>query len=358
VVSEDPTVRMPSADDSGLGSGAPSRDNRGEAARPRARNLKSRRSTSDLLFRSVLRSGGSIALLIMIGVGSFLTFNAWDALHKAGLSFLTTQAWNANGGQFGIAAVIVGTALIALVAVVVAMVLATGTALYISEYAPRSLKRLFVAMLDLMAAVPSVIFGLWGERFLQGQILPVSRWLNDWFYWFPPFQVNGVDRSNPLTSLDTYSSSTFIAGIVVGLMITPIAGSVMREAFGQAPVGEREGALALGGTRWGMIKSVVLPFGRGAMIGGLMLGLGRALGETMAVLLIISPVYAIQPHILQHGTSSVSSLIASQYSEASSHFQISTLMAAGLALFVITMLVNFVAARIVSRSRSGALSEA
>ena len=94
-------------------------------------------------------------------------------------------------------------------------------------------------------------------------------------------------------------------------MITPIAGSVMREAFGQAPVGEREGALALGGTRWGMIRSVVLPFGRGAMIGGLMLGLGRALGETMAVLLIISPVYAIQPHILEHGTSSISSLIAS-----------------------------------------------
>jgi phosphate transport system permease protein len=144
----------------------------------------------------------------------------------------------------------------------------------------------------------------------------------------------------------------------VGLMITPIAGSVMREAFGQAPVGEREGALALGGTRWGMIKSVVLPFGRGAMIGGLMLGLGRALGETMAVLLIISPVYAIQPHILQHGTSSISSLIALQYAQAAGNFSISALMAAGLALFVITMGVNFIAAQIVSRSRSGALSEA
>ena len=359
MVSDDPTVGMPSADDSGLGSGAPSGGSRGDAARPpAARSLKSRRSTSDLLFRSVLRSGGSVALLLMVGVGSFLAINAWTALHKAGLSFLTTQAWNANGGQFGIAAVIVGTALIAVVAVLVAMVLATGTALYISEYAPRFLRRFFIAMLDLMAAVPSVVYGLWGSYLLQWKILPVSRWLNDWFYWFPPFQVNGVDRSNPLTSLDTYSSSTFIAGIVVGLMITPIAGSVMREAFGQAPVGEREGALALGGTRWGMIRSVVLPFGQGAMIGGLMLGLGRALGETMAVLLIISPVYVIQPHILQHGTSSVSSLIALQYSEASSHFAISALMAAGLALFAITMLVNFIAAQIVSRSRSGATSEA
>jgi len=358
VVSEDPTVSMPSVGDSGLGNGASSPDYPGNAPRRAARSLKSRASSADLLFRWVLRSGGSVALLIMIGVASFLTINAWDALHKAGWSFLTTQSWNANGGQFGIAAVVVGTFLIAVVAVAVAVVLATGTALYISEYAPRVLKRPLIAGLDLMAAVPSVVFGLWGSYLLQWRILPVSRWLNDWFYWFPPFQVNNIDRSNPLTSLDTYSSSTFIAGIVVGLMITPIAGAVMREAFGQAPVGEREGALALGGTRWGMVRSVVLPFGRGAIIGGLMLGLGRALGETMAVLLIISPVYVIQPHILQHGTSSVSSLIASQYSEASSHFSISALMAAGLALFAITMGVNFIAAQIVSRSRSGALSEA
>jgi phosphate transport system permease protein len=314
-------------------------------------------SGSDLAFRWVLRSGGSVALLLMIGVGSFLFINAWKALHKAGLSFLTTQSWNANGGQFGIAAVIIGTFLIALVALSVAMVLATGTALYISEYAPRQVKRLFIAMLDLMAAVPSVVFGLWGVTVFQEQMLSVSRWIYDWFYWLPLLQVPTVDRSNPTTPLSHYSSSTFIAGIVVGLMITPIAGSVMREAFGQAPVGEREAALALGGTRWGMIKSVVLPFGRGAMIGGLMLGLGRALGETMAVLLIISPVYLIQPHILQPGTSSISSLIASQYSEASP-FAISALMAAGLALFAITLLVNFIAAQIVSRSRSGALSDA
>src|ERR1700749_2311170 len=164
---------MPSAGDSGLGSGAPSGGNRDDAARPRARSLKSRRSTSDLMFRSVLRSGGSVALLLMVGVGSFLAINAWTALHKAGLSFLTTQAWNANGGQFGIAAVIVGTALIAVVAVLVAMVLATGTALYISEYAPQFLKRLLVAGLDLMAAVPSVVFGLWGSYLLQWRDLPV-----------------------------------------------------------------------------------------------------------------------------------------------------------------------------------------
>lgn len=358
MVSEDPSAHGRPAFDSGVGAGAPSPSHCGDAARtPAKRNLKSRLSVSDLVFRVIARAGGSVVLIIMILVGTFLAYDASHALRKAGWSFLTTQSWNPDGGSFGIAAVIVGTALIALVAIAVAVPLAIGTALYISEYAPRGIQRPLIAMLDLMAAVPSVVFGLWGSYLLQWQILPVARWVNDWFYWIPLFQVSGIQRDNPLTSLDTYSASTFVAGIVVGLMITPIIGSITREAFGQAPPGEREGALALGATRWGMIRAVVLPFGRGAMIGGTMLGLGRALGETMAVLLIISPVYAIQPHILQHGTSSVSSLIASHYGEAT-HFGIAALMAAGLALFAITLLVNFIAAQIVSRSRSGALSEA
>jgi len=324
----------------------------------RGRSLRSRSSGSDLVFRVILTSGGTFVLVLMVLVGTFLFYRSYNALHKAGWSFLTTQAWEPDSGHFGIAAVIVGTALIALTAVVVAVPLAIGTALYISEYAPKAIQRFLVGMLDLMAAVPSIVFGLWGSFLLQWGILPEARWVNDWFYWIPIFQVSGVDRSNPLTSLDIYSASTLVAGIVVGLMITPIIGSITREAFGQAPVGEREGAYALGTTRWGMVKAVVLPFGRGAMIGGTMLALGRALGETMAVLLIISPVYAIQPHILEHGTSSVSSLIALHYAEESSNFGISALMAAGLALFAITLLVNFIAAQIVSRSRSGALSEA
>jgi phosphate transport system permease protein len=325
--------------------------------RPVKRSLKSRMSTSDLAFRGVSGVGGSVVLVLEVLIGTFLAYSAWPALHKAGWSFLTSQSWNPGGGSFGIAAVAVGTFLIALVAVGVAVPLALGVSLFISECAPKSMQRLLIAMLDLMAAVPSVVYGLWGSYLLQWRILPVSRWISDWFYWIPLFQVSGVQRSNPLTSLDTYSASTFIAGIVVGLMITPIIGSIVREAFGSAPVGEREGAYALGATRWGMIRAVVLPFGQGAIIGGTMLGLGRALGETMAVLLIISPVYAIQPHILQHGTSSVSTLIASQYSE-SNHFGISALMAAGLALFAITLVVNFLAAQIVARSRSGAASDA
>jgi phosphate transport system permease protein len=321
------------------------------------RKLTARLSASDRIFRAVARTGGVIVLVLLGLVGSFLGYRAAQALHKAGWSFLTTQVWNPNGGGFGIAAVMIGTILIALVAVIVAVPLALGTALFISEYAPRSMQRLLIAVVDLMAAVPSVIFGLWGAFLLQWRIVSLSRWINDWFGWIPLFKVDGVARDSVQPTATAYSSSTFIAGVVVALMITPIACSIMREAFSQAPPGEREGAYALGATRWGMIRTVVLPFGTGAIIGGTMLGLGRALGETIAVVMILSEVYAIQPHILQHGGSSIASMIALQYSEATP-FAVSALMAAGLALFALTLVVNLIASVIVSRSRSGSVSEA
>jgi phosphate transport system permease protein len=319
--------------------------------------LTSRLSTSDYAFRAIARGGGLLVLVLMVAVGSFLAFRATQALGRAGFSFLTTQDWNPDGGKFGIAAMMVGTVLIALVAICVAVPLSLGAALYISEYAPRRIQRLLVSMVDLMAAVPSIVFGLWGFFFLEWRMTSLSRWLNDWLFWIPLFKVNGVTRNYTGPTATFYTSSSFIAGVVVALMVVPIATSIMREAFSQAPAGEREGAYALGATRWGMISAVVLPFGRGAMIGGTMLGLGRALGETIAVSLIISPVFIIQPHILQNGTSSVSSTIALHYAEATP-FGLSALFAAGLALFIVTLIVNFGAAVIVSRSRSGAISEA
>jgi phosphate transport system permease protein len=145
--------------------------------------------------------------------------------------------------------------------------------------------------------------------------------------------------------------------MVVALMVTPIACSIMREAFSRAPLGEREGAYALGATRWGMIRTVVLPFGRGGIIGGTMLALGRALGETIAIYMIISLVFGIQPRILRAGGSSVSALIAARFGNAQP-LELSALMAAGLALFLVTLAINFAAAAVVARSRSGAESEA
>jgi phosphate transport system permease protein len=319
------------------------------------RILTTLRDPADIAFRAIARGGGIIVLSIMSLVGIFLGFRAWQALQVAGFSFLTEQAWEPDSGKFGIAAVIVGTILIALVAISIAVPLATGTALYITEYAPRKLRQLLIGLVDVMAAIPSVVYGLWGFFFLQNNITPISKWISQTFGWIPIFAVDGVDPNDPLSSVTVYTSSTFIAGIVVAFMIAPIITSIMREVFQQAPLGEREGALALGSTRWGMIKSVVLPFGRGGMIGGTMLGLGRALGETIAVYMIISPVFVIQPHILQNGASSVSALIALRYGEAT-EFGMSALMAAGLALFVMTLIVNFAASTIVARSRSGASS--
>jgi phosphate transport system permease protein len=324
---------------------------------PLERSLKSTIAVSDHVFRAVATVGGLLVLVLMGLVGTFLAIRAWQALHKAGLSFLTTADWSPDGGKFGITEALLGSVLIAIVAVVVAVPLAMGAALYISEYAPRAIQRALIAVIDLMAAVPSIVFALWGFFLLESRMAPLAKWISHWFGWIPFLHVNRVDPNDPLASATSYESSTFIAGVVVALMVTPIACSIMREAFSQAPVGEREGAYALGATRWGMIRSVVLPFSRGAVIGGTMLGLGRALGETIAVSLIISPSYAIQTHILQSGANSISALIALHYGEATP-FGLSALMAAGLALFAVTLVVNFIAARIVARSRSGAVSDA
>lgn len=310
----------------------------------------------DAAFRWVARGSGTIVLAIMSLVGLFLLFQGFKALEVAGPNFITEQSWNPNSGTFGIAAVLAGTFFIALTAIFFAVPLALGTALYISEYAPAKIKGVLVSIVDLMAAIPSVVYGLWGLFFLSPNILPVSQWITTNLGWIPIFAVDGFDASDPLASPTVFAASTFIAGIVVALMVAPITSSIMREVFTQAPIGEREGALALGATKWGMISSVVLPFGRGGIIGGTMLGLGRSLGETIAVFLIISPVFVIQPHILEKGANSISALIALRYNEASA-IEISALMAAGLALFIITLIVNFIASTIIARSRSGSQSD-
>lgn len=321
------------------------------------RPLKERPGRSDRIFRRGVGTTGVAVLSIMVAVGLFLANQAYQALDRRGWSFFTTAEWQPDRNQFGVASVLIGTVLIALVAVVIALPISMLTALFIAEVAPVKVKSALIALVDLMAAVPSVVYGLWGLFLLQGQLVGVARWINTWFGWLPFFEVEGADPTSPLSSVSVYSASTFIAGVVVAMMVMPIQCVVMREVFSQVPPGEREGAFALGATRWGMIRVVTLPFGRGGIIGGTMLGLGRALGETIAVLLIISPRFDINFHILESGAISVSSLIASRYTEASG-FGLSALMAAGLALFAVTLVVNFTASWFIARSRSGASSEA
>jgi phosphate transport system permease protein len=329
-----------------------------EALAPQPRDLATRRNRGDRVFFGGVSFSGIIVLSIMVAVGLFLAIEAAQALRVTGLwKFLTTAEWETDRGEFGISAILLGTVLIATVAVAVALPIAMGTSLFITEVAPNWLRSSLVALVDLMAAVPSVVYGLWGKFLLQGQIVGLSRWINTWFGWIPIFKVTGSDPNSPLASASVYTASTFIAGIVVAMMVMPIACVVMREVFSQVPVGEREGAFALGSTRWGMIRVVALPFGRGGIIGGTMLGLGRALGETIAVYLIISPRFDINFHVLEAGSNSVSSLIALRAPEASG-IGLSALFAAGFALFVLTLGVNFIASWFVARSRSGASSEA
>jgi phosphate transport system permease protein len=316
------------------------------------RVLKGRSTVVDTVFRNVATSSGVITVGVMLAVGLFLGFRAITAIDVAGWSFLTEQSWSPETQTFGVAAVLFGTVTIALIALSISVPLSIGTALLISMVVSERVRRFLISLVDLMAAVPSVIFGLWGVFFLQENIIPVSRWISSVLGWIPIFSVTN-DAGQALSDASAFTSSAFIAGIVVSLMVVPTQTSIMREAFMQTPIGEREGALALGATRWAMITTVVLPFGKGGMIGGTMLGLGRALGETIAVYMIISPVFVINWQVLKTGTNSVSSLIALRYGEAS-EFGISALMAAGLVLFLITLVINFAASAIVARSRSGA----
>jgi phosphate transport system permease protein len=292
-------------------------------------------------------------LAIMLGIAGFLAYKAVPALRVYGWHFFTEQSW--EGNKFGVLGVATGTVLVAVVAIVVSFPLALFTALYVAEYAPRRLQRTLIAAVDLMAAVPSVVFGLWGFSVLESNAPYLSRWLHTNLGFIPLFKVHADPRA-AAWERSMYTESIFIAGLVVSLMVIPIACAVMREVFSQTPQGEREAALALGGTKWGMIRSVVLPFGRGGIIGGTMLGLGRALGETIAVTYILSPKFTVHFDILERGGSTISSLIAMRFGEAGPG-QISALLAAGLVLFTMTLVVNMLAGFVVARSRSGAATE-
>lgn len=320
------------------------------------RPISARWTGSDLVFGVGARVVGGTVLAITGGIGFFLALQSVPTLDRYGLSFFTESQWQPEADVLGIGAVVAGTVSVALVALAVAFPLSLLTALYISEYAPRRLQATCVSLVDLMAAVPSIVYGLWGFFLLQPHASEIALFLHRTMGWLPIFQVD-ADPNAAMWDQSRYTASAFIAGLAVAMMVLPMAAAVMRQVFSQAPQAEREAALALGATRWGMIRTVVLPFGRGGIIGGTMLGLGRALGETIAVLLIISPAFEVKPRILEIGTNTVSALIAGRFGEASDA-QLSALLTAGFVLFVITLVVNTVAAVIVSRSRSGAATEA
>ncbi|WP_235736253.1 phosphate ABC transporter permease subunit PstC [Nocardioides alcanivorans] len=320
------------------------------------RRLSRRPTGADRVFEWSATAVGATVLVITGGIGVFLAWQAVPTLKRFGFSFFTETSWEPEANVLGIGSVLVGTVSIAVVALVIAFPLALGTALYISEYAPLRFKATLVSLVDLMAAVPSIVYGLWGFFLVMPHAAAFAHWLHQHLGWIPIFAVE-ADADAAVWQSNRYVASAFCAGIAVAMMVLPMACAVMREVFAQTPPGEKEAALALGATRWGVIRAVVLPFGRGGIIGGTMLGLGRALGETIAVLLIISPAFDLKFRVLEVGTNSISALIAGRFGDASPA-QLSALLAAGFVLFVITLVINTLAAIVVNRSRSGAGAEA
>ncbi|HXC82151.1 MAG TPA: phosphate ABC transporter permease subunit PstC [Trebonia sp.] len=316
---------------------------------PRA--IVAHHSTGDRIFRGTLRASGWSVFVITGLILAFLIARAAKAFRFMGVRFLTTSSWVTLSPQhFGIAAILPFGIMIALIALIIAVPTGIAIALYISEYAPPRLKRSLIAVIDLMAAIPSIIFGLWGLLFLEPRIIGFDSWLGRHLGWIPVFNF----RQNTSVAAD-YAGSTFIAGVVVSLMVIPIVTSLSRQVFSQAPQGEREGAYALGATRWGMVRTVVLPFGRAGVIGATMLGLGRALGETIAVTLIITPAWDFNFRVLQAGSNSIASRIAVDFPSfpQGGSMGLSALMAAGLVLFAMTLIVNTIGAIVIGRSRSG-----
>lgn len=278
-------------------------------------------------------------------MGLFLLLRSREAFDVAGWSFFTRVEWRDDvvPPEIGVFGLLAGTVQVAVIAVLIAIPLATCAALFITDYASARWRRILTGLVDLLAAIPSLLYGLWGFTVLSPQITPLSAFISRHFGWVPIF---AADR-NPV-----FLGSMFIAGMVVSLMVLPIVASVAREVFSQTPPGEKEAALALGGTRWGMVRMVVLPYGRGGIIGGSMLGLGRALGETIAVTLMLPQVPELTLRILENGGATVSGFIAQR--AGSDEFTTSGLMAAGLVLFAMTLTTNMLASVIISRSRSGA----
>src|SRR5689334_2803269 len=317
----------------------------------RPRTIVVRVSPGDRIFRGVLRAAGLTVLVITGMILVFLVLRSLTAFQAVGFRFFTTSSWFISTNQFGIAAILPLAVLIALIALIIAIPVGLATALFISEYAPPRLRRTLIAMIDLMAATPSIIVALFGLYFLMPRILGVEAWLAHHLGFIPVFRFSLSNFPG------NYVGSTFVAGVVVSVLVIPIITALSRQVFSQAPQGEREAAYALGSTRWGMVRTVVLPYGRSGMIGASMLGLGRALGETIVMSFILNPGFVFNYHVLESGGNSITVMIANHFFVAGAK-EISALMAGGLVLFVMTLIVNTFAAMIINRSRSGATASA
>ena len=319
---------------------SPRQTSPGGADQPASGRGKAR---GDAVFGLIILGAGLLVLLLLGAIVVFLVVQAVPAFRQAGAGFFTVRQWlpDSASPHFGIAALAWGTVLSSAIALLIATPVALGTALYLTEVARPRVSRTLGWLVDLLAAVPSVVYGLWGVAFLVPLLVPFERGV-DGFLGFIPF----LHSPN-----HTYGRSVFAASVVLAIMILPIIAAISREVLRQVPGSAREAALALGATRWETIRMAVLPPSRSGLIGAIMLGLGRAIGETIAVALVLSASFKITFHIFQPGGNTIAANIATKFGEAGANGR-AALIASGLVLFVISLAVNL-AARLVVRRDPG-----
>jgi phosphate transport system permease protein len=278
----------------------------------------------------------------MAAVAVFLILKAVPAVSHDKGNFFTAFGWDPQESQiFGIAALAFGTMLASVIALLIGVPVAVGVALYISQYAARRVARPLAYVVDLLAAVPSVVFGLWGAIYLSPNLVGLSEFLNKYLGWIPLFASTN----------QTYGKSILVAAVVLAVMLLPIVAAISREVFVQTPKEHIEGALALGATKWEMIRMAVLPYGRSGVVSAIVLGFGRAVGETIAVAMVLSSTYNISWRVLDPGGNTIAANIANRWGDANDSISQGALIASGLVLFAITLVVNFGARAIIRRGK-------
>jgi len=310
-----------------------------------AATLRGARSSrrGDRVFSGVTLLSGAVVFALLGAIAVFLIVKALPALQHDKSSFWTTKIWDPDGtGRYGVAALVFGTLLSSLLALVMAVPVALGVAVYTVEYAPRRIGTILGYLTDMLAAVPSVVYGLWGLFFLLPHLVGTQVFLNRWLGWIPLFAGSHGD-------VNTFSKSVFAASVILAIMILPIVAAISREVIRQVDPAQKEAALALGATRWEMLRTAVFPTSRAGIVSAVMLGLGRALGETIAVALVIGNTFDISAHVLTPGGNTIAANIANRFGEAGSIGR-SALIASGLVLFVITLAVNLIARYVIFRS--------
>lgn len=299
------------------------------------------KNLGDRAYAGVLTGLALLLPLLMLAVAGQLTVSAWPALKKFGPAFLWTSTWDPVAEVYGAAPMIFGTVVSSLLGLLIAVPLALGVAIFLTEFAPRWVRQPLGFLVELLAAVPSVVYGLWGVFVL----IPLLRTVA-----VPPLKA--LFGWTPFFSGVFYGNSMLAGGVILAIMIVPYIAAVSREVLLAVPATQREAAMGLGATRWEAVWTAVLPYGRAGIMGAIMLGFGRALGETMAVTLVIGNRHDLSASVLQPAYTMAAAL-ANEFTEATTEMYLSALFAVGLVLFAVTVAINALARLLVWRVARG-----